>query len=97
MSFFPSIPVDLSNRFGDVCTMSYCTCGRNLKLSIDTYEFDPYMKTFWYNRLLLLYYSRNRYWFREIDAIGQCSSNQCDSTIQSMPIRLPIDQNMLVQ
>ena len=40
MYFFPSIPIDLSNRFGEIGTMGYCTCGRNLKLSIDTYEFD---------------------------------------------------------
>ena len=38
--FFPSIPVDLSNRLGVICTMGYCTSGRNLKLSIDAYESD---------------------------------------------------------
>ena len=31
--FFPSIPIDLSKVFGEICTMGYCTCSKNVKLS----------------------------------------------------------------
>ena len=49
-----SIPISLTKRFGEVCTIGYCPQGRCVKSSIDTYLFDQYVQRNRYNGLLFL-------------------------------------------